>query len=191
MDAAFLHAFDHAMLYEVGGFWNSNDPDVITGRMDTRERQQKVGYVNIPADRGGETKYGIAKNANPSVYIRGLNLDQAMDIYFQKYWLRGYCNLIPYPLSTIHFDGCANHGPSRACKFLQRAAGVTEDGIIGRQTVAAIHSKGQAGVIRNLAEIRTDFYQSIVSRNPSQRIFLKGWLRRIDEVEDYSLSQLE
>lgn len=190
-DEAFLYAFNHAMIYEVGAFWNPDDPDVQQGRIETREQRRKVGYVNIPQDRGGETKYGIAQKANPEVNVRNLDLRGALDVYEHKYWRAGFCDRLSYPLSIIHFDGCVNHGVSRACKFLQRAAGVTEDGIIGRMTLAAVEARGQEQMIRRISDIRRNFYQQIVDRNPSQRIFLNGWMRRIDEVTEYTLSKLQ
>lgn len=186
----FENAFNHAMLYEVGAFWDPTDPDVIDGRIATREQRRKVGYVNIPQDRGGETKYGVAQKANPDVPVRDLNLYGAQAVYFYKYWLVGKCDRMPYPLTIIHFDGCVNHGPSRAARFLQSAAGVEADGVIGNQTLQAIAEQDQATIIQNIAAARTQFYHDIVARNPSQQIFLNGWLRRITEVTDYTLAAL-
>lgn len=190
-DEAFLYAFNHAMIYEVGAFWNPDDPDVQHGRIETREQRRKVGYVNIPQDRGGETKYGVSQRANPEVNVRNLDLRGTLDVYERKYWRAGFCDRLAYPLSIIHFDGCVNHGVGRACKFLQRAAGVTEDGVIGRMTLAAIEARGQEQMIRRISDIRRNFYQQIVDRNPSQRIFLNGWMRRIDEVTEYTFSKLQ
>ena len=187
----FLYAFDHAMKYEVGGFWNPNDPEVQQGLIDTKDQRRKVGYVNIPQDRGGETKYGVAQKANPNISVRDLDLLGAMDVYFSKYWLGGKCDQLPHPLTVIHFDGCVNHGVSRANKFLQRAIGVHDDGVIGERTLAAINSIDQRQIIQSIAEIRTDFYNSIVERDQSQRMFLKGWMRRINEVTGFTLSLLE
>ena len=186
----FLHAFEHAMLYEIGGFFNPNDPEVIAGLYSTREQRRKVGYVNIPADRGGETKYGIAQNANPEISVRDLDLNGAMDVYFRKYWLMGSCDKLPYPLTIIHFDGCVNHGIKRANRFLQQALGVSDDGIIGNGTIGAVSQAPIDAVITGIADRRRAFYQNIVNRDSSQAIFLKGWMRRIDEVYDYTMKQL-
>lgn len=187
----FFYAFDHAMKYEVGSFWNPNDPDVQQGLIDTKEQRRKVGYVNIPQDRGGETKYGIAQKANPHVSVRDLDLLSAMDVYFNKYWLRGCCDQLPYPIPIIHFDGCVNHGVGRANKFLQRAVSVDADGDIGQITIDAVNAIDPRELIENISNIRTDFYNSIVERDPSQGMFLKGWMRRITEVTDFTLSTLQ
>jgi lysozyme family protein len=190
----FVQAFDHAMLYEVGAFWNPEDEDVIAGNFSTKEQRRKVGYVNIPADRGGETKYGIAQKANPDIRVRDLDLQGAMEVYFENYWLRGKCDQLPYPISLIHFDGCVNHGIGRANKFLQRAVGVEADGQIGNQTLNAIDEMMEtaaAELVDSISEQRTNFYHAIVERDSSQSIFLKGWMRRIDEVTAFTLEALQ
>jgi lysozyme family protein len=186
----FLFAFSNAMFYEVGSFWDPHDPEVQAGLIATTNQKRKVGYVNIPADSGGETKFGIAKNSHRDVDIKTLDLSRTIDIYFDEYWIGGKCDKLPQPLTIIHFDGCCNHGVSRACKFLQKAAGVTADGDIGPATLRAVGAMNQEQLIRNLSQIRENFYNAIVQRDPSQSIFLKGWLRRIKEVTDLTLSQL-
>lgn len=187
----FEQAFNHAMLYEVGGWWNPNDPDVIAGSILTRSQRQKVGYVNIPADRGGETKYGIAQNANRDVVVRELDLYGAMTVYYNRYWMNGYCDKIAYPVSIIHFDGCVNHGVKRACRFLQKSVGAIEDGIIGPNTLQKIANADRRSVVRSISDTRAEFYLAIVRNNPSQNMFLNGWMRRINEITKYAMDKLE
>lgn len=184
----FLDAFDHAMIYEVGGFWNPNDPEVQSGAIATREQRRKVGYVNDPHDRGGETKYGIAINGNPGVDVRNLNLTRAMEIYFKNYWLAGSCHIMDYPLNVLHFDGCTNHGIGRANKYIQMALGLKNpDGVIGEKTAEALVQCQPLEVCMAVCDLRENFYKAIVKRDPSQGKFLKGWLRRIGEMRQYCL----
>lgn len=185
---AFKLAFDHSMIYEVGSFWDSSDPAVIAGKIDTAANRKKVGYVNIKQDRGGETKYGIAKNANPDLNIKTLDLADAMEIYMARYWVVGKCDKLTFPLSFIHYDGCVNHGISRAAKILQQAVGASIDGKIGANTLNLANNRNVPNTIREVANIRREFYNNIVRRNPSQKIFLKGWMRRINEIEETTLS---
>lgn len=191
MDDKFLLAFNYAMMHEVGKFWNPEDQDVIEGRVETKEQMRKVGYVNVVGDRGGETKYGIAKRSHPDLDVRGLNLDAAQDIYFDEYWVGGKCNRLPYPLSIMHFDGCINHGVGRAGKLLQKSLGIEEDGSIGPNTLSAISILPQRGLIEVLAGNRENFYNAIVENDQSQAKFLSGWFNRIHEVTSFVLSKLE
>ncbi len=97
------------------------------------------GYVNDPTDRGGETKYGIAKRSYPKLDIKNLTLSQASEIYYRDYWVKASCNHLPDHLQLIHFDSAVNHGVSRANKLLQKAIGdITVDGVIGRQTLSKV-----------------------------------------------------
>jgi lysozyme family protein len=69
------------------------------------------------------------------------------------------------------FDLAVNTGILQANKLIQRAlrstgVSVTEDGIIGPVTLAALKSEA-AG-----------YYRLIANINPSQLTFINGWLRR-------------
>lgn len=187
----FEHAVDHAMLYEVGKFWKLT-PEVEAGLIETREQRRAVGYVNIKGDRGGETKFGIAQNANPEISVRDLTWEGAKEIYFRKYWLEGKCDQLHPQLAIMHFDGCVNHGITRANRFLQQAAGVVpDDGRIGPMTLEAVGQIHPAELCSRIAQLRERFYNRIVERDPSQAKFLKGWLIRISEVYEYTSKTAE
>ncbi len=189
--ADFIAAFNHAMLYEVGPFWDPTDPDVIAGNLDTAQAQRKVGYTNTAGDAGGVTKYGVAQNENTDVQVSSLNLNQAMTIYFDRYWLPADCDKMPGPVTAMHFDTGVNLGISRAAKMIQQAVGADVDGQIGPQTLALINQQDQATLINALSKIRTDRYNAIVQSDPTQAKFLAGWLRRVSEVTQFALSQIQ
>ncbi len=187
---AFEKAINHAMLYEVGKFWKLTD-DVRAGKIGTRELNRAVGYVNDPLDLGGETKFGVAKNANPTVDIAKLTWEQAKAIYYKEYWIKGNCDKMPSRLAILHFDGCVNHGVGRANRFLQNAIGLIADGAIGPKTLATISAQcadpkvGEKAICNEICNLREKFYNGIVEKKPEQRRFLKGWLLRISEMRDY------
>lgn len=187
-----LDAFNYLMLYEVGPHWDPNDPDVIVGACDTNEQAAKVGFVNDPVDPGGVTKYGISQRANPDIDIVGLTMQQAIDIYREKYFDRALCQYLQSPLEIIHFDGAVNHGVFRANMFLQQASALFSDGSLTLRNVDYINKQTKYDVvITNIAAIRISFYQRIVQNNPSQGRFLKGWTNRINHVTSYCLARLQ
>lgn len=49
-------------------------------------KKNEGGYVNDPNDKGGETKYGIAKKFHPNVDIKNLTIDEATEIYYNQYF---------------------------------------------------------------------------------------------------------
>lgn len=182
---AYEEAVDHAMLYEVGGFWKLT-PDVEAGLINTAAQRRAVGYVNDPLDRGGETKYGVAKNANMDLDITRLNWAQAKKVYYDRYWINGSCDKLPGRIAVLHFDGAVNHGVGRANRFLQRSLNVVDDGVIGPRTIRAAHAADAIAICQSICDQRDAFYRQIVARNPSQGRFLGGWLRRINEMRDFT-----
>lgn len=98
------------------------------------------GYVNDPADRGGETKFGISKRAYPALNIAALTLADARAIYRRDYWDLCRCDLMPEPLAFAVFDLAVNAGRHAATKDLQLALGLIPDGVLGPDTLAALHA---------------------------------------------------
>lgn len=86
------------------------------------------GFVDHPRDPGGPTNWGIAWNYNQAILtrlgytrdkMRQLKREDAIQIYFEKYWLPSDAPLIPDGrLAYIHFDAAVNHGVGAAKRFL-------------------------------------------------------------------------
>ncbi len=189
----FNDAMDLCMLSEVGPWFRRTHPACASGSVVSKSDRVAVGYVNDPADRGGETKFGIAKNANPELNITTLNYTQAEGVYYKKYWDSAECDKLPMLLNIIHFDATVNHGAGNSGKFLQRALGQLGkmvDGEIGPKTLTMIAAK-----TKTLAEIkvlclltldqRDRFFKAIVANNPSQLKFINGWLSRTARLRKY------
>jgi lysozyme family protein len=182
---AFLSAINKAMEFEVGGFWDLNKPGAKEGWVDTKEHRQACGYVNDPNDSGGETKYGIAKNANPSTDITHLDWEGAKAIYYTSYWLNSKCDKMNGRLAALNFDGAIQHGSATAAKFIQRAIGVVDDGVIGPVTLASLATKDPFVICNAVCDQRVKYYNNIVINNPSQQKYLAGWLRRVAEMRAF------
>lgn len=181
----FEKAINHVMLSEVGPWFDENHPACKSGSIATRDDRRATGYVNDINDRGGITKFGIAKNANPDLSITTLTYDAAKRVYYKKYWLAGDCADIATfapKLAMMHFDGCVNHGNGRAARMLQEAVGATIDGDVGPKTIQAVRSANEAVVLAKMLEIRRRFFQSIVQSRPANGKFLNGWMIRCDTL---------
>jgi lysozyme family protein len=96
--------------------------------------QHEGGYSNNPTDADGETKYGISKRSYPHLDIKNLTREQARQIYFCDFWLKGkYEQINDENIAIKLFDLAVNVGISQVNKLIQRAlraTAVTEDGII-------------------------------------------------------------
>src|SRR5690606_28100271 len=69
-------------------------------------------------------------------------------------------------------------GPARAVKDLQRVVGVTADGIMGAQTLAAVGRYGAVRAIEGLTERRMAFLKALKTWGT----FGRGWTRRVEDV---------
>ena len=177
---AFSRAVDHTMRFEVGGFWNSSADGVADGT-----NLRACGYVNDSNDPGGVTKFGIAKNANPNVDVPNLTWSQAQDIYYNKYWLASSCDKMPGRIAALHFDTCVNNGISRAGKMIQSAIGVVPDGVVGPDTLANLANFDGITLCNTLCNTRAQYYNSLVSANPSKGEYIKGWLARVENMRAF------
>lgn len=137
------------------------------------------GYVNHPDDPGGETKWGITlRTARESGYVgpmRDLTRDQAKEIYRTAYWQRARCDDFDGAIAFQVFDAAVNHGIGNAIRFLQRAAGVADDGAIGPVTMAAVQHMSVTDVLARFNAARLMFYTNL-SAWPT---FGRGWARRV------------
>ena len=61
--------------------------------------ENEGGYVNDPADPGGETKYGISKRSYPALDIKNLTVEQATAIYLRDFWQFGGIITNAWPVS--------------------------------------------------------------------------------------------
>jgi hypothetical protein len=60
-----------------------------------------------PRDPGGFTKWGLSSKYNPEVGM-WTTLDQAKEIYYEKYWVPAGSETAPFPLDICLFDAKVN-----------------------------------------------------------------------------------
>ena len=96
------------------------------------------GYVNDPADPGGETKFGISKRSYPNVDIANLTREGAANIYRRDFWNPIGADALPAPLQFQLLDFAVNCGVGTAIRKLQVSIGVADDGHFGPISAAAL-----------------------------------------------------
>lgn len=175
-----------ALWFETGGLFDPKDPECVAGT-----NRKKCGTSGGALDHGGNTKFGIAQNAWPSVDIDSLTLEQASDIYLRGYWTPCQCAKMPDDIASYVFDISCGSGIRTAARILQRSLGVTDDGSIGPKTLLAATSGDKEIIMARMLDERLKFYGRIVERNADQVVFLPGWTRRansfMDRVKIYRL----
>jgi lysozyme family protein len=152
------------------------------------------GYVDDPMDPGGATNMGITlqvlstwrHTAVTKTDVQNLGRDEAGAIYRANYWNAERCSDLPAGVDLIVFDAAVNIGVGRSAKFLQSVVGVTADGSIGPQTVAAVTAKAAADVVNGLAAARLQFYQGL----PTFDHFGHGWTARVNNLKAQALQMV-
>jgi lysozyme family protein len=150
------------------------------------------GFVDHPADPGGATNRGVTqrvynafstKNGKKSRSVRMITTEEVYDIYRHQYWNAVKGDELPSGLAYCVFDGAVNSGPSQSIKWMQRALGVADDGVIGAITLSAIKGRVLSDVINKICDLRLAFMKRL--RHWSS--FKNGWTARVSEVRTQSI----
>lgn len=154
------------------------------------------GFVNNPMDKGGPTNKGVTiatftayrklKNQPPPTVDDLKNISDAewMDILRTYYWNKWKAdNLECQYTANLLVDWVWASG-IYGIKYPQQVLGVTADGIVGRNTLLALNEcADRKEMFQKLWDRRKAHFEAIVEHNPSQRIFLKGWLNRLNDYK--------
>ncbi|KAA5802336.1 hypothetical protein F1654_10950 [Alkalicaulis satelles] len=148
--------------------------------------QVEGGFSDHPSDPGGATNFGITQavlaawRGTPVTRddVRTMTRQEAGEIYKARYWDACRCDELPAGVDAMVFDAAVNHGPRQAALFLQRAVNVTDDGVIGPQTLAAAARLKPADTVCEIAARRMVFY----ARLNTFPTFGLGWARRLMSV---------
>jgi len=143
------------------------------------------------------------KRENPKTFKKVLNSmmkDEALnalveDFYKEHFWdvFRGDY-ITSQKLANVIYDCAVNSGITRPIKWLQASLNdivnskLSVDGKYGNNThnivlMALQTPENEVLLVKDINRQRRNFYNDIVRRNPSQKKFLKGWLRRVEGFE--------
>jgi len=175
--------------------------------------QNEGGYSDKKYDKGGKTKYGITeytlkrairRGIVKPVDIKNLTIEQAKTIYYKRFWLPNHAlnEIHDIWFKYLHFDATVNHGIKQATKFLQLAIEKANeryffnnnikfpiDGIFGMKSImyyhyAVVEFKGELPLYYMYLSFRYNFYNLIVQHNKKQKVFLHGWLNRLQQFTE-------
>jgi len=160
------------------------------------------GVSNNAADRGGLTYKGITyKTYNAlcqTVLKKEPNMehflsmtDEEVGLFVKHYWDKSTNNnqiasqKIAEALTSWRW-GSGILGLKWYQQMLNKEYGckLVVDGIIGRASIEAINSIDPDSLFRMSIKYRRERIYTIVNYDPSQRIFLKGWLNRLRDFAE-------
>ncbi len=153
--------------------------------------EHEKGFQNAKQDSGNYvdgklvgTNFGISAPILKSFLgrtpteedMKSLTKEQAVDIYEKQFFKRSGIDKLPESIQKATLDFAINSGPKKAIMKLQKTLGVVPSGIIGPETLEAIDDTS----VDKYVDERIKFFKNIVKHNPSQKRFLKGWLKRAE-----------
>lgn len=159
-------------------------------------RKWEGGWSDHPADKGGKTNMGITlstwkscgydKDNNGDIDADDLKLitpDDVFNVFKKHYWDRWMGDQIhSQSLANILVDWVWASG-SHGIKIPQRLLQVQCDGIVGKVTLVTLNSVNAQEFFNVLKEARLQFIDDLCRKNPSQEVFRKGWVNRINDLK--------
>jgi len=139
-------------------------------------------FSNDKTDPGGKTKYGISdagdgivdglididRDGVGDVPVEELTREQALEIFYNFYWLASGCGDLDLPMAVCVFDSAVNCGVTRAKRWLR----YSDDP-------------------KSLLDKRRQFYYSLIEERPPLRKYRNGWLNRLNDLHKYVSVLLE
>lgn len=167
-------------------------------------------------DKGGLTKYGVSMaylqdlaRRKPALLmeildtkditrrvVKEITKTQAALIFKWTFWTPYQLDDLPLATAFMLYDMNVNHGPGNSIRIAQKGCNrlpslvsplLIVDGKLGPKTRAALRLCACASGIHAIASERKAFYQRIVDRDSSQRVFLRGWNNRANDMESTAL----
>ena len=131
---------------------------------------------NHPNDRGGYTCYGCASNG----LCKGIDMSKVTrplveDLYYTNMYKKYNVDKLPDAFRGYMMWGISGSGPVSGIKLFQGALGIHNTGKIDDATIHATET--YTGNFHDVyTNLREQFYRNLVAKDPSQKVFLKGWL---------------
>ena len=158
------------------------------GKYAPKLLQLEGGFVNHPEDKGGITNKGVTLQTYRSYCGQDKTVKDLQNISYgtwQKimkdlYWDKCRADEIEnQSLAEIIVDWCVNSGLVGLRK-VQEIVGCKPDGICGPITLSLINTSDARNLFERIWNARKQFYTNIVKRNPSQKVFMNGWMNRLN-----------
>lgn len=85
-------------------------------------------------------------------------------------------------LCLLIVDWCWMSGVKTAIRKVQSAIGCVADGIVGKKTLFALNSNAKDAFYKIWGR-RKYFYEKLVEKNPENKKYINGWLRRLKDIK--------
>jgi lysozyme family protein len=191
MTTTFQQAFDYTMAHEGGYVNDPNDRGGETYRGIARKFWDSWDGWTVIDQLKNQTTGTLAQRLNQAK----AQLDpHVRSFYHTQFWtsikLDEVATKGSATLALKIFDTAVNVGTKPAIQWLQQALNLCnrdqrdypnldEDGKIGTKTLDALSKSRLDSIILTYNLLQGEHYMNICRKNPGQKVFFNGWLKRI------------
>lgn len=170
-------------------------PSMTTGKAHSWHDAMKVylkfegGKDDDPIDPGGRTNQGVIqrefsawlrKNGKPNRDVFTMTDDERDTIYWENYGAKVRFDELPPGVDIVIGDGAINSGVAQSVKWVQRALGLTADGILGSVTLQRIiDHPDHDRLVADILALREKFLRAL----KTFWHFGKGWMSRVNQLK--------
>ncbi len=141
----------------------------------------KSEMIKIP--NYGTSSYDVWVHHLNSLLAVQPKLQLLIQGFYREYFWKAIGDITDQRIADEVFDKCVNCG-NVAAFWLQRAAGVGADGIIGSLTISTVNSLDPVTLLHDFNELAKAHYDGIISHDPTQAVFRKSWYSRLKNYDD-------
>lgn len=153
------------------------------------------GFSNVKEDRGGPTNFGITQDTlsrwrgrNVSdTEVKYMDREEAEEIYLKWYWEPILLDrVLDRNVTVAIFDLALWGGLTGASRIVRLSLGFEEhafdDAPNFTQIMDRLNQAEPSSLIAKMADYGEATRRARVQREPDQKIFLLGWLRRLNRI---------
>lgn len=142
-------------------------------------------------------KQSVNRPLKRNEIIRDLRLEPLVREFYLKIWTsKNFGKIKDQNTANILYDWFINSGSSAINTKSTNTKGLKEilmqdfnkplqlNSVLDIDTINVINSVDNVRLYNTIKKERINFYQNLVKVNPSQSVFLKGWLNRINSFKD-------
>lgn len=164
--AEFEPAFEATLVNEGFPGFNrdNNSADVCAGI----NRASWPGWEGWPVIDTLKAK-GLDRHGINDALRKDARLRPMVEKFYQRnFWPPMFSQVNDQRVANWLFDKSVNMYITQAVKLMQRAAGVTGDGVLGPKTLAAINAADPAVLVKAAHDQAVEFYQDLHKKNPAK-----------------------